>query len=72
MSSDRTNPYEINGSYWFIDKNSVPHGPYKDENTALLALLLFVEKQRVWRENSERARIKNKGSGETPVCERIP
>ena len=69
MSSDRSNPYENypGGTWFFNDKNSVPHGPYKDENTALLALLLFVEKQRVWRENSERARIKNKGSGETPV-----
>lgn len=61
MSSDRPNPYinRPDGVWFFDDKNSVPHGPYPDERTALDALLKFAEKQRIWREKSEHARRKS-------------
>ena len=56
MSSDRSNPYELNGRFWFTDKNSVPHGPYDSQSAALMALLQFAEKQRLWKEKSDDAR----------------
>ena len=63
MSSDRPNPYRApyeGGKWWFDDRNSQPHGPYENENLALLALLLHITAEREWRERVDARKSREK------------